>query len=171
MIEISREVIRSMIHTVATAFDRCVISSTDSSTVGMPLGSDTRSRVGGSCIRNRGRWSLPRPSSELMSNIVDTAVAATSLVPTAATIGKRGHWSPVEIFQSAVTIRGGFCKAPTIATTVDYRIGNTTHRFVEMDKNAAWFLKGVGGPKTRKGELKAVQVLHCLLYTSPSPRD
>ena len=94
-----------------------------------------------------------------MSNSVDTAVAETSQVPKAATTGKRGHWMPVEILQSAVTIKGGFCKTPTVATTIEYHIGNTIHRFVEMDKNAAWFLKGVGGPKTQKGELKAVQVL------------
>jgi hypothetical protein len=94
-----------------------------------------------------------------MLSHADVAVADTSWVPTAATTGKRGHWSPVEIIQSAVTIKGGFCKTPTVATTIDYNIGTTTHRFVEMDKNAVWFLKGVGGPKTQKGELKAVQVL------------
>ena len=37
--------------------------------------------------------------------------------------------------------------------------------FLELDKNAAWFLKGVGGPKTQKGSLKAVDVLQLLRKT------
>ena len=32
------------------------------------------------------------------------------------------------------------------------------HFFVELDKNAHWFIKAVAGPKGRKGDLKAVEV-------------
>jgi len=41
-------------------------------------------------------------------------------------------------------------------------VGGDTYVFAELDKNATWFLKGVGGAKVRKGDLKAVQVMGLL---------
>ena len=57
-------------------------------------------------------------------------------------------------------VSGGYNPKHEIATSILYTtIDGTSFNYVELDKNAKWFLKGVGGPKTVKGDLKAVQVL------------
>ena len=92
-----------------------------------------------------------------------TAVAAQSTtreVPFAASKGsKLGKWSPAGIIGGCVNVVGGWNKKPAIAHGVQYQMGKTMHTFVELDKNALWFLKGVGGGHVRKGDLKAVQIL------------
>jgi hypothetical protein len=57
-------------------------------------------------------------------------------------------------------LTGGFNTSVCTAPCIDYKMGDRTHKFVQLDKNALWFLKSVGGPTTRKGELRAVEVLH-----------
>ena len=42
---------------------------------------------------------------------------------------------------------------------MEVRDKDITHMFVNLDKNANWFLKGTGGWKTRKGDLKSVKVI------------
>ena len=42
---------------------------------------------------------------------------------------------------------------------MEVRDKDITHMFVNLDKNAAWLLKGTGGWKTRKGDLKSVKVI------------
>ena len=66
----------------------------------------------------------------------------------------------MEVTQSLVNVKGGFNTSYVIAKSISYTIGDTTHLFVQLDKNALWFLKGAGGTKTRKGDLKAIKVLH-----------
>ena len=50
-------------------------------------------------------------------------------------------------------------KGPTVANALRYVHDGTTWTFVELTKNAPWFLKAVAGPKTQKGDLKTVTVL------------
>ena len=91
------------------------------------------------------------------------AVAApptAQLQPLAASSGrKRGiNWKSVVVTEDVLIVTGGFNTRPEVAKSILYTT-DTTHSYVELDKNSAWFLKGVGGPKTGKGDLKAVQVL------------
>ena len=74
----------------------------------------------------------------------------------------RGHWHPVDILQDRVSIKGGYNGKVETAHVVRYAAGDTTHVFVEVDKNAAWFLRGAGGQKVGKGELRAVKVIQLL---------
>ena len=51
-----------------------------------------------------------------------------------------------------------------IASSIDIKMddsdgGSTIHTFVQLDKNAQWFLKGVGGGCTQKGDLRSVDVI------------
>ena len=90
------------------------------------------------------------------------AVAApptTTLLPIAAIGSKCGSkWKSVVVTEDVLIVTGGFNTRPEVAKSLLYTT-DTTHSYVELDKNSAWFLKGVGGPKTSKGDLKAVQVL------------
>ena len=74
----------------------------------------------------------------------------------------RGRWHPVDILEDRVSIKGGYNGKVETAPAVRYAMGDTTHVFVELDKNALWFLKGVGGLKIWKGELRAVKVIQLL---------
>ena len=96
-------------------------------------------------------WSHSHRHLLLMLGSADTAVAEKSQVPIAAsTTGKLGRWTPVEVSGGFVTMEGGFSKHPAVARGIQYQMGNTTHLFVELDKNAPWFLQGVVGLKARK---------------------
>jgi hypothetical protein len=64
--------------------------------------------------------------------------------------------------QSMVTITGGYNTRGEAGRSIQYNDGGTSRTFLEVDKNAAWFLKGVGGPKVQKGDLKAVVVITML---------
>ena len=91
------------------------------------------------------------------------AVAGNSdavLTPMAASGGhRRGAWKPVHLSQEHLIMSGGFHAKFEVVPVILYQSDTTTHRFVELNKNATWFLKGVGGLHTSKGDLKAVQVL------------
>ena len=61
-----------------------------------------------------------------------------------------------------LTIKGGYSTRGEQAPSIQYQDGDNTHVFVELDKNAQWLLKGVGGRSVRKGDLKPVTVLQLL---------
>ena len=76
-------------------------------------------------------------------------------------------WKPVIVCDEIIGIKGGFlppkkamsAKSILIMTKSKDAKGKahqTPLRFVELDKNAEWFLKAAGGPKVHKGDLKAV---------------
>jgi len=110
---------------------------------------------------------IPRPPSfhnRLHSQ--EAAVAGMTgdkkrkLAPKASASKKQKHWHPVTIGSGVIQIAGGQNKHAFPASTMQV-VGedNITHVFVNLDKNAAWFLKGTGGWKTRKGDLKSVKVI------------
>ena len=86
----------------------------------------------------------------------------TPLVPLSATSSTKSRWQPVQIVQGIVNIKGGYNKRGEASQSMQYRVGDITHVFVELDKNAAWFLKGVGGAKVQKGDLKPVLAIQLL---------
>ena len=92
----------------------------------------------------------------------DVANTHDPLTPTLSPSSDKGHWRPVSIESGIVRIKGGYNTRGEAAHSIQYQIHGTTHLFVELDKNAEWFLKGVGGPKVQKGDLKPVQVLELL---------
>ena len=64
--------------------------------------------------------------------------------------------------QNVLTIRGGYNTRGGAAQSIQYKDGDTTLTFVELDKNSEWFLKGVGGLNIQKGDLKSVQVMQLI---------
>jgi hypothetical protein len=84
----------------------------------------------------------------------------TAPVPLAASgCQKRGKWRPVKISQDHLIMAGGFHAKLEVIPVMRIQIGTAEHRFVEMNKNGHWFVKGVGGAQAVKGDLKAVQVI------------
>ena len=71
-------------------------------------------------------------------------------------------WKPVEIWTGVIGISGGFNRKPMSASCIEVQQGVETHRFVHLNTKTEWFLKGLGGPKTQKGELKAVNVVEVI---------
>ena len=71
----------------------------------------------------------------------------------------------MSIVTGIVSIKGGYNTRGEAAQSIQYQIRDTTHLFVELDKNAPWFLKGVGGTKIQKGDLKPVKALELLRET------
>ena len=73
----------------------------------------------------------------------------------------QGKWSDISIEHGQVTIKGGFNRKGELANAIQYQCAdNTTHTFVALQKDALWFVNGVGG--VRKGDLKAVNVLQMI---------
>ena len=70
----------------------------------------------------------------------------------------RPVWQKVEVKTSGVNVRGGFNRKFDIAPSLVYNIGEEQHAFVQLSKNHSWFLRGVGGCNTKKGDLKALAV-------------
>ena len=85
--------------------------------------------------------------------------------PTPVSNDGRMRWQSVSIRTRVITISGGYNARGEAARSIQYQVDGAIHTFLELDKNAAWFLKGVGGPKTQKGSLKAVEVLQLLRKT------
>ena len=74
--------------------------------------------------------------------------------------GKDSKWRPPQLFENTVAMTGGFsAKSPMLARCIYYRDGTRTWTFVELEKNARWFLQAVGGPGTLKGDLRTVHVM------------
>lgn len=95
---------------------------------------------------------------------INAAVAAdiTNEVPKRAFVphvpSSLPDWTPVMVEYNVVNITGGRDKTTHSASSVTFQ----GHTFVELDKNAGWFLKSVGGSKARKGDLKSVEVIALL---------
>ena len=92
--------------------------------------------------------------------------------PTKARAGRK--WHQVVVKHDKVSVIGGYNAHSEAAACIQYQavgldkdaMGNTvTHTFVELDKNAQWFLKGVGGGQVKKGDLKPVQVVDMIRHT------
>ena len=79
--------------------------------------------------------------------------------PVSAANGTRGKWHPATVVSGLVSITGGYNTQGMLAQSIEYRMTGSTQVFVLLDKNAHWFLKGVGGGSTGKGELKEVTVM------------
>ena len=69
-------------------------------------------------------------------------------------------WRHVTVQANCVTVRGGFNATFDMAPSVSYTTGKKKHNWIQLSKNATWFLKGVGGKSVKKGDLKAVDVLN-----------
>ena len=80
------------------------------------------------------------------------------LTPLAA----KGNWRPVSLEQDIINVKGGYNTRGESGKIISYVIDKVPHVFVELDKNAPWFLKGVGGAKIQKGDLKPVLVMSLL---------
>ena len=100
-----------------------------------------------------------------------TAVAVVSVVamncdsvmsPIALRGGRRSKWKPPQVLVGCINIAGGFSGwTPTVATSIQYTLENEIHTFIELNKNAPWFLKCVGGAAAQrlKGYLASVNIL------------
>ena len=67
-------------------------------------------------------------------------------------------WKKVEVKTNFVNVKGGFNTKYEMAPSLVYKMGKEQHAFVQLAKNHQWFLRGVGGCNTRKGDLKALAV-------------
>ena len=89
-----------------------------------------------------------------------------TIVPVSAKTTGTHKWHPISVTCDSVIVRGGYntSREPANSITLDdsQQPPGTIRTFVELDKNARWFLKGVGGSKAVKGDLKAVEVLAML---------
>jgi len=90
--------------------------------------------------------------------------AHTKETPTPSSSAGR-KWHPVSVVRDRVSIKGGYNTRAESGNCVEFQDGDNTRLFVELDKNAPWFLKGVGGAKVQKGDLKPVCVMQMLRET------
>ena len=92
-----------------------------------------------------------------------TPVGGPQLLPAVAAADDVS-WKPVALHSGLIGISGGFSKKPLTARYIDVPVGDNSDglkkdRFIHVNINAEWFLKGVGGKRKQKGELKGVNVL------------
>ena len=97
--------------------------------------------------------------------MLDAAHTPNPLTPLSTPSSGTSRWKPVSIVTGIINIKGGYNTRGEAAEGIQYQIHDTTHQFVKLDKNAAWFLKGVGGVKAQKGDLKPVTVIELLHET------
>ena len=67
-------------------------------------------------------------------------------------------WKKVEVNSNFVNVKGGFSAQYYAAPSITCRWLKEQHVYVKLSKNENWFLKAVGGTRTQKGDLKAVNV-------------
>ena len=79
--------------------------------------------------------------------------------------GAKTNWRPVSLEQDMINVKGGYNTRGESGRIISYEIDKVTHVFVELDKNAEWFLKGVGGPEVQRGDLTVVGVATLLRET------
>jgi hypothetical protein len=87
------------------------------------------------------------------------APGADPITPVA--LSKGGiKWRVVKLVEDQIGISGGVGGPKPISTKImKMEMGGTMWRFVQLDKNSEWFLKGTGGAGIAKGALKAVEVI------------
>ena len=54
-------------------------------------------------------------------------------------------WRKIEVNDNLINVKGGFNAKFELAPSVSYAVRDRFHRFVQLSKNAPWFLKGVAG--------------------------
>ena len=80
------------------------------------------------------------------------------LAPVAQSKGQK--WRVVKLIEDQIGISGGAGGTKPISTKImKLPMDGTMWRFVQLDKNAEWFLRGVGGSGIAKGMFKAVEVM------------
>ena len=72
------------------------------------------------------------------------------VVPVSGRTDDPRRWHPVSVVRDFVNIKGGYNTSCELANSITLSDDGAIHTFVELDKHAHWFLKGVGGPKQRK---------------------
>jgi len=113
-------------------------------------------------LRYRGTPHTPQSrrcrtmSQETTSTADDTSTAEPIIPPIAATTLK---WHNVVVKRDAISIIGGLSSKLYILGTIDVFHNAEKVSFVEVSKNADWFLKMVGGNGCVKGGCKAVRVI------------
>ena len=86
------------------------------------------------------------------------APGADPITPVAQSKGLK--WRVGKLVEDQIGISGGVGGTKPISTKImKLPMDGAIWRFVQLDKNAEWFLRGVGGSGTAKGMLKAVEVL------------
>ena len=85
--------------------------------------------------------------------------------PISRTVQGSRKWHAIAIKHDRLSVRGGYNARPEAAACIQYQMGERLDTFVELDKNANWFLKGVGTVKTVKGDLKPVKVIDMIRHT------
>jgi hypothetical protein len=90
-----------------------------------------------------------------------TEPSAPVSAPTKVDI-KKGRWFPVSTVPGLISIKGGYNSKAETATTIEYEVDGVRSVYVQLDKNAIWFLKGVGGTGTYRGGLQSVTVIELL---------
>ena len=80
-------------------------------------------------------------------------------------------WRRARVVRNDVSIDGGYSNALHPAATVQLMDHGERSTFVYLDKNAKWFLHGVGGAKAAKGSLKCVKVMEYLRVWFNSKRN
>ena len=83
------------------------------------------------------------------------AVAFTHLLMTS-------QWKPIVIHTDSITISGGYNSRNEPAHSIKYQVDTNAYHYVELSKNARWFVKAVGGANMSNGELKSVSVVSML---------
>ena len=77
----------------------------------------------------------------------------------------RCRWHPVTATNSTMNIKGGHNTRGETAVSIQYKIDGVDNTSLELNENSAWFLKGVGEPKTQKGDLNAITTVAILRKT------
>ena len=75
-------------------------------------------------------------------------------------------WKKVEVSTNFVNLKGGFSATYSPAPSITCTVGREHHVYVKLCKNEPWFLRGVGGKQTQKGDLKAVNVINHIRIAS-----
>ena len=105
---------------------------------------------------------LFRSRGLLVPFISDGVGAMPPLVPISAPISGNGRWQPASVVLDRVSVTGGYNTRGEGGIGIEYQVDGTTHVFVELNKYAPWFVKGVGGARLRKTDLKPIQVMELL---------
>ena len=95
-----------------------------------------------------------------MSLVAPCSASQTPVTHLAAKRTSKPTWKPIKLIYDSVTISGGFSSKTFVVQTIMVDAVTKTDSFVEVTKNADWFLKTVGSDVTQKGQCKAVKVLN-----------
>jgi hypothetical protein len=68
-------------------------------------------------------------------------------------------WKPVHVLEGVVNVAGGYNRVPHSAASIPYKVGDTIYTYVQIDKKATWFFRGVGGFRATRTEMRQVHVI------------